>query len=173
MTAGAMRGLAIGAVLGVAGVIGAAAMRGDGGGSTDVAATGSASAAAGADVVDILVYRNPGCGCCGNWVTLIEAQGFRATMRDSLQSVLLPELGVPGHLGSCHTTIIGDYTVIGHVPIDAVQRLLREKPADIAGIAVPGMPIGSPGMEVPGRPAERYDIIAWDRQGRTRVWEQR
>jgi hypothetical protein len=173
MTAGAIRGLAIGAVLGLAGVIGVAAMRTGGDPGEVVQPAPVQQAAAGEELVDMMVYRNPGCGCCGNWVALAEAQGFRATVRDSLQTALLPQLGVPGQLGSCHTAIIGDYTVIGHVPIDAVQRLLREKPADIAGIAVPGMPIGSPGMEVPGRPAERYDIIAWDRQGRTRVWEQR
>jgi hypothetical protein len=170
MTSSAVRGLTIGVAVGLAGVIAVSASRRDVGVSTE---SSTASPAAGVEAVDMLVYRNPGCPCCGNWVELMEARGFRATVRDSLQTALMAALGVPGHLGSCHTSIIGDYAVVGHVPIDAVQRLLREKPADLAGIAVPGMPIGSPGMESPGRPAERYDIIAWDRQGQTRVWEKR
>ena len=82
-------------------------------------------------------------------------------------------LGVPRALQSCHTAEVGGYVVEGHVPADVVRRLLSEKPADVAGLAVPGMPIGSPGMEVPGRGAEPYDVIAWDRSGRTWVYAQR
>ncbi|MGH7606811.1 MAG: DUF411 domain-containing protein [Gemmatimonadales bacterium] len=82
-------------------------------------------------------------------------------------------LGVPARLQTCHTAEVGGYIVEGHVPADVVKRLLSEKPADVAGIAVPGMPTGSPGMEVPGRAAEPYDIFAWDRTGKTWVYDHR
>jgi hypothetical protein len=75
------------------------------------------------------------------------------------------KLGVPRELQSCHTGVVEGYVIEGHVPADLVDRLLRERPA-IAGLAVPGMPVGSPGMEVPGRPAERYTVLAFDRSGR-------
>lgn len=76
---------------------------------------------------------------------------------------------VPRKLQSCHTAIVNGYVVEGHVPVDAIRSLVSERP-DIAGIAVPGMPIGSPGMEVPGRGIEPYEVIAFDRSGRTRVF---
>ena len=80
--------------------------------------------------------------------------------------------GVPAALQSCHTAVIGDYVVEGHVPADLIQRLLRERPA-VLGLAVPGMPVGAPGMETPGRPAERYDVLTFDRSGRTTVFARR
>jgi hypothetical protein len=80
--------------------------------------------------------------------------------------------GVPQGLESCHTGLVGGYVVEGHVPADAVKRLLRERPA-VAGLAVPGMPIGSPGMEAPGVPPQRYKIFSFDRTGRTSVFETR
>jgi hypothetical protein len=79
--------------------------------------------------------------------------------------------GVPRELGSCHTAVVGGYVVEGHVPGDAVTRMLKEKPA-IAGIAVPGMPIGSPGMEVPGQ-KQAYEIVSFDRSGKYQVYERR
>ncbi len=81
-------------------------------------------------------------------------------------------LGVPEPLRSCHTALAGDYVIEGHVPADLIRRLLRERPA-VAGLAVPGMPVGSPGMESPGRPAERYDVLAFDTSGRTTVFARR
>jgi hypothetical protein len=82
------------------------------------------------------------------------------------------EHGVTSSLGSCHTAIVDNYVVEGHVPADAIWKLLRERP-DVIGIAVPDMPLGSPGMEVPGRPAESYDVLAFDREGRVTVFESR
>jgi hypothetical protein len=79
---------------------------------------------------------------------------------------------VPKSLESCHTGVVEGYLVEGHVPADLIDRLLKERPA-IAGIAVPGMPIGSPGMEVPGRPAERYQVLAFDKAGKTTVYASR
>ncbi len=80
--------------------------------------------------------------------------------------------GVPGNLQSCHTALVEGYVVEGHVPADLIDRLLRERPA-IAGLAVPGMPSGSPGMESPGRAPEPYQVIAFDRSGRTSVFASR
>jgi hypothetical protein len=79
---------------------------------------------------------------------------------------------VPAKLGACHTAEVGGYIVEGHVPADIIRRLLAEKPR-IVGVAVPGMPVGSPGMEVPGQRPGRYDVIAWDRQGRSMVYAKR
>ena len=81
-------------------------------------------------------------------------------------------LQVPGSLESCHTAVVGDYVVEGHVPADLIQRLLRERPA-VLGLAVPGMPAGAPGMETPGRTPERYDVLTFDRSGRTTVFARR
>ena len=80
--------------------------------------------------------------------------------------------GVPLALWSCHTGVVEGYVVEGHVPADLIDRLLRERPK-IAGVAVAGMPVGSPGMETPGRPAERYQVMAFDRAGRTTVFATR
>ena len=80
--------------------------------------------------------------------------------------------GVPAALQSCHTAVVDPYVIEGHVPADLIQRLLRERPA-VVGLAVPGMPVGAPGMEAPGRPAERYDVLTFDRSGRTTVCARR
>ena len=80
--------------------------------------------------------------------------------------------GVPAALQSCHTAVVDPYVIEGHVPADLIQRLLRERPA-VVGLAVPGMPVGAPGMETPGRTAERYDVLTFDRSGRTTVFARR
>lgn len=103
----------------------------------------------------------------------LRASGFE--VREENVGDLAPvkrRLQVPAALQSCHTAVIGDYVVEGHVPADLIQRLLRERPA-ILGLAVPGMPVGAPGMETPGRPAERYDVLTFDRSGRTTVFARR
>jgi hypothetical protein len=82
------------------------------------------------------------------------------------------KLGVPSALQSCHTAVVEGYVIEGHVPADVIDRLLRERPA-VAGLAVPGMPMGSPGMEAPGQKAERYDVMAFDRQGRATIYVSR
>lgn len=116
------------------------------------------------------VYKTPTCGCCKAWVDHLTASGFRVTTvdREDLTSVKA-EHGVGDHLASCHTALIGGYVVEGHVPAADIKRLLAERPA-VAGIAVPGMPVGSPGMEMPGAPADRYDVVSFDRAGATRVF---
>ena len=104
------------------------------------------------------VTRDPNCGCCGNWIEYIKAAGFPVEVLE-LDDVmpLKAKLGVPDALMSCHTAEIGGYVIEGHVPAEAVKRLLIERPKAI-GIAVPGMPVGSPGMEVPGQAPQSYEI---------------
>jgi hypothetical protein len=80
--------------------------------------------------------------------------------------------GVPADLEACHTALVGGYVVEGHVPADVIMRLLREQPR-VLGLAVPGMPVGSPGMEVPGRPPERYEVFSFDRRGKSGVFARR
>lgn len=98
---------------------------------------------------DIVVYKSPNCGCCGKWVEHIQQAGFSVDV-ENVRDVapIKRELRVPAGIQSCHTAKVGDYLVEGHVPADVVRRMLEEKP-DIKGLAVPGMPMGSPGMEGP------------------------
>jgi hypothetical protein len=117
------------------------------------------------------VYRSRTCGCCKKWVEHARGAGFRVDEKemDDLSEVKAT-LGVPSSLQSCHTAIAGAYIVEGHVPADLVRRLLTERPK-VAGLAVPGMPAGSPGME--GGTPQRYDVIAFEKSGATRVYAQR
>ena len=103
----------------------------------------------------------------------LRAHGFsvKTEDRDDLRPVKAKH-GVPAELESCHTALVGGYVVEGHVPADVVQRLLRERP-QIVGVAVPGMPLGSPGMEVRGQAPARYEIFTFDRRGRGAVFERR
>lgn len=136
--------------------------------------TEAAQAAELGDVPLAVVHRNPTCGCCGEWIAHLKEHGFEVRDVETADVPAVKQrLGVPGQLGSCHTAEVGGYVIEGHVPADVVQRLLDEQPSDIAGLAVPGMPIGSPGMEVPGRAAQAYDIIAWDESGKTWVYDKR
>jgi hypothetical protein len=100
-------------------------------------------------------------------------QGFavKAEDVDNLAPIKVRH-GVPSQLESCHTGVVDGYVIEGHVPADAVKRLLKERPA-VKGLAVPGMPTGSPGMDVPGRPPQRYDVMAFDAKGRATVYEKR
>ena len=121
---------------------------------------------------EVMVYKSPTCGCCDKWVTHLEENGFAVATED-VQNVMpiKQRYGLPSGLGSCHTAIVDGYVVEGHVPADVVKRMLRERP-EIAGIAVPGMPIGSPGMEQGDR-VDSYDIVTFDKQGNTTVYESR
>jgi hypothetical protein len=122
-----------------------------------------------AELPVVYVYKTPTCGCCADWVTHIEQAGFRAEVQDLNDLRMIKErAGVPHQLESCHTSLVGDYVVEGHVPASTMRRMLLERPA-IAGIAVPGMPMGSPGMEGPWK--DRYDVIAFTRDGRGMVYE--
>ena len=119
----------------------------------------------------VTVFKSPSCGCCKSWVEHLKKNGYAVTARDVADVNPLKDAhGVPQSLRSCHTALVGGYVIEGHVPADVVARLLRERPK-IAGLAVPGMPAGSPGMEM-GR-AEHYDVIAFDKAGKTRVYASR
>jgi hypothetical protein len=120
----------------------------------------------------ISVYKTPTCGCCKAWVEHLRQAGFRVETHDmdDVQPVKVA-VGLPAQLASCHTAKVGNYAIEGHVPADVIARLLREHPSDIAGLAVPGMPAGSPGMEGMGK--EPYDVIAFTKTGETRVYASR
>lgn len=127
--------------------------------------------AAGAEPLpEVVMYKDPNCGCCGAWAERLEAEGFRVkTIPSADMEAVKKRFAVPQRLTSCHTAKVGGYVIEGHVPASAIRRLLREKPA-VAGLAVPGMPAGSPGMEVPGR-KDAYDVVTFDRTGRSAVFE--
>ena len=114
------------------------------------------------------VYKDPTCGCCTKWVDLLRTNGFAVTIRNVVE-LDRSRYAVPAALRSCHTAIIEGHIVEGHVPIADVQRMLKQGAAAI-GLAVPGMPIGSPGMEVPGTAAQPFDVIAFDKTGSSRVF---
>jgi hypothetical protein len=116
----------------------------------------------------VTVYKTPTCGCCGKWVEHMQASGFTATTTSMPDlTAIKTQHQVPAALQSCHTSLVGGYVIEGHVPAEDIRRLLREKPA-IVGLAAPGMPAGSPGMDVPNAPG--YDVIAFDKDGHTRVF---
>lgn len=113
----------------------------------------------------ITVYKSPTCGCCGAWIKHMERNGFEVTTYDSdKMSEVKQMLGVKPEHASCHTAEIGGYLIEGHVPAKDIRRLLSERPK-VAGLAVPGMPMGSPGME--GKYSEPYQVITFDKQGNT------
>ena len=116
----------------------------------------------------MVVYRDPSCGCCEAWAAIARQAGYAVTVRDDADMPALKRrLGVPEALDSCHTTVIEDYLVEGHVPMQHVARLLRERPPGVRGIGVPGMPLGSPGMEAPDGSGEDFQVFAFDAAGKT------
>ena len=127
--------------------------------------------AAGAPI-PITMFKSPSCGCCADWGDHMTANGFVVTVRDTENlSPVKADAGVPGRLQSCHTAIVEGYVVEGHVPADLVKKMLAEKP-NVVGIAVPGMPQGSPGMEQ-GQPKQAYEVLLFDAQGRSTVYARR
>lgn len=120
-------------------------------------AIAASSARAGASLPKVIVNKDPNCGCCQKWADHLSAADFPVEVVAKADlAALKARLGVTDELKSCHTAEVGGYVLEGHVPADAVLRLLRERPAAV-GLAVPGMPAGSPGME--GGAAETYDVI--------------
>ena len=133
-----------------------------------LATLGGISTAVAADD-EVVMYKDPNCGCCGKWAEHMREHGFKVReVATTEMGQVKGEAGVSQALGSCHTAKVGGYVVEGHVPAADVRRMLTEKPA-IAGISAPGMPMGSPGMEGP-YPADRYDVVSFDAQGRTAVY---
>jgi len=117
---------------------------------------------------DIVVYKSPTCGCCSKWVKHLEDSGFSVVAHNRNDMPQIKQaLGVPQSAQSCHTAKIGGYVIEGHVPADVIARLLKEKP-DIRGLAVPGLPMGSPGMN--GEKTEPFEIRAFGRDGSHHVY---
>lgn len=122
----------------------------------------------------LTVYKSPTCGCCANWVQHVKTAGFAVDAHDVGEDMLervKTTAGVPASLRSCHVALAGQYAFEGHVPADLVKKVLDQKPK-ILGLAVPGMPAGSPGMEMGGR-ADRYDVIAFTRDGKSWTYASR
>jgi hypothetical protein len=136
-------------------------------------AAGSSSAQSKPQPIPMTVYKSASCGCCQNWVEYMRRQGFDPKVQN-IENIgaLKVKLGVKPEFSSCHTAQVGDYIIEGHVPAEVVQRLLKERPK-VAGLAVPNMPAGSPGMETPDGRKDRYDILAFTSDGRTTVYDKR
>ncbi len=117
----------------------------------------------------VRVVKSPTCACCSAWVDHLEESGFRVEVEETASlGAAKARLGVPGELSSCHTAEVEGYVVEGHVPAAEIRRLLERRPDDVRGLAVPGMPAGSPGMEGPA--PVPYDVVAFDGSGGRSVW---
>jgi len=117
---------------------------------------------------EVTVYKSPTCGCCTKWVKHMEASGFTVEARDVADvNPYKQKLGLPLGLGSCHTAVVDGYLIEGHVPAEDIRRLLHEQ-IEAKGLAVPGMPMGSPGME--GARKDRYEVLLLDKEGQTSVY---
>ncbi|HWV56506.1 MAG TPA: DUF411 domain-containing protein [Longimicrobiales bacterium] len=124
-----------------------------------------------AEAVTITVYKSPTCGCCTAWEEHLRAHGFVVESRPTVDMVAVKTAhAIPASLSSCHTAIVDGYIIEGHVPADLIARLLKERP-DVRGLTVPGMPMGSPGMEGPYK--DPYDVLTFDAQGNTTIYASR
>jgi hypothetical protein len=137
-----------------------------------VSRSGFAQAGAAKAPIPMTVYKSPSCGCCKEWVTHAQKNGFAPKVVDMADlTQVKKDAGVPAALESCHTVLVGAYVVEGHVPADLVHKMLTEKPA-IVGLAVAGMVVGSPGMEH-GNQRQPYKVTAWTKAGKTSVYARR
>ena len=137
----------------------------------DAASSRRMSRPAAAKPVSIKVYKSPSCDCCKGWVQHLRDNGFKVETVDMEDlSAVKTKYGVKPAFEACHTAVVNGYVVEGHVPADVIMRLLREHPA-VAGVAVAGMPSGSPGME--GGSKEHYDVLTFDRAGHTKIYAHR
>lgn len=139
----------------------------------DPAATSKAKAAVGTEALPkAVVYKDPSCGCCGNWIEHMRRHGFEVEAHDRTDMASVKRrLGVPLDKASCHTTQVGGLVIEGHVPAVDVKRLLA-KPGNAVGLTVPGMPMGSPGMEMPDGRKQPYAVERINRDGTTSVYAQ-
>ena len=118
------------------------------------------------------VWKDPNCGCCKDWITILQKSGFDVRIHETGNTAARARLGIPEKLGSCHTGLVAGYALEGHVPVREIQRLLKEKPKAI-GLTVPGMPIGSPGMDgavYQGR-KDPFDVLLIAKNGSTRIYQ--
>ena len=120
----------------------------------------------------IEVWKDPNCGCCQDWIAHVEKSGFKVQVHETGNNAVRARLGMPQKLGSCHTALVQGYVLEGHVPASDIARLLKEKPQAL-GLAVPGMPVGSPGMdgEVYGGRRDRYDVLLVLKDGSSKVFK--
>jgi hypothetical protein len=118
------------------------------------------------------VWKDPDCGCCQDWISHLEANGFRIKVQGSGNTAARARLGVPDKLGSCHTAQVGGYALEGHVPARDIHQILKERPKAV-GLAVPGMPVGSPGMDGPayGGRKDPYDVLLVLEDGNSRIYQ--
>ena len=120
--------------------------------------------------INVTVWKTPNCGCCKAWVTHLQKNGFAVVVNDVKDTApIRVKLGMPEKMGSCHTATLGDYVLEGHVPAREIRQLLREKPKAL-GLAVPGMPMGSPGMEMGGT-GDAYNVMLVLHDGSSRVYK--
>lgn len=117
------------------------------------------------------VWKDPSCGCCQDWVSHLEASGFAVKVNENGNDAMRARLGMPQQLASCHTALVGGYAIEGHVPAADIRKLLKDKPQAV-GLTVPGMPVGSPGMDgkVYGKRRDPYDVLLVLKSGDTRVF---
>ena len=116
----------------------------------------------------ITIYKDKNCGCCGEWVKHMEANGFICNVNNVDMRPIKAKYGIPERLESCHTTVIRNYIVEGHVPASDIKKLLAASPKDIYGLTIPGMPASAPGMDV--KPFQPYEVLSFNRQGQTKVY---
>ena len=136
---------------------------------TAAAAATNIPALAATSLPQIDVFKNPDCGCCGAWVDHLKAAGFSVKVTGVSDTRAVGKRhGIPDEFGSCHTGVVAGYAIEGHVPAEDIKRLLVKKPA-AAGLSVPGMPVGSPGMEVGSR-KDPYQVLLIDKAGRSSVF---
>ncbi|HEY0956223.1 MAG TPA: DUF411 domain-containing protein [Roseateles sp.] len=123
-------------------------------------------------VTKVQVWKDPSCGCCKDWIQHLQANGFQVAVHDVGNNGARKRLGIELKYGSCHTALVGGYAIEGHVPAREIQRLLRERPQAI-GLAVPGMPVGSPGMDGPvyGDRKDPYDVLLLSKDGSASVYQ--
>ena len=125
----------------------------------------------GSELPTVRVFKAPTCGCCGEWITHLRQHGFEVEAIDTNEMMAIKAAkGIVPAMGSCHTAEIGDYFVEGHVPAEAIASFMADAPAGVLGLTVPGMPIGSPGMEVPSGELEPYEVVTFDKNGKTGVF---
>ena len=136
-------------------------------------AMGAASIAVAAkpQILEIQVWKDPNCGCCNAWIEHLEKNGFSLSVIDAGNNAARARLGLPQKFASCHTGLVQGYVIEGHVPAADIRRLIKEKP-DATGIAVPGMPIGSPGMDGPdyGKQRDPYQVLLIQKNGSSKVF---
>jgi hypothetical protein len=128
--------------------------------------TGRASAQA---KPHLTVYKDPNCGCCGEWVSYMNAKGYKSTVLHVDLGPIKQQYNVGPNLQSCHTTLVDGMVIEGHVPEADIVRLLKERPAGIIGLTIPGMPASAPGMDL--TPFQPFSTLAFDKTGKTTVWQ--